>query len=1034
MKIQQKLLCAFLLVSMLILVVSYGSGLLVQEETVATFQEVAGEVLPGNIALARMTTELYHVVVLADRYNDRRDNKTKEQIEKSLATLSTFKTMHRLFHGGEELGSQIDSLIEEFSRSVAGYLLLLQRDESKREDELEVRQKIDGLLEVFVSSVNPHIEREFATSFQKLAATKEKTYHARKALITASGIMLLFALLLSIFISRWLSKPLRALRDAAREIGGGRLDLTLPVTSRDEISDLSHAFNEMAANLLRMRTQLVSARDYIDNILASMVDALIVVSPVGTIQTVNSATCSLLGYHEGELIGQSLQFIITEALGEDLDLMTLTGKDGIRDLNVSFHARSGEQIPMSISGSAMSDQEGNPVAVILVARDIRTLMQLVKELNITNYQLKEEISERILAEQAKKESERNYLEIFNATSEAILLHDADSCTILDLNLAMTEMYGYTRKEALECPFGELSSNASPYTGEKAAAMIRKAVTDGPQIFVWQARRKNGEYFWVEISLKGSEIGGCGRVLSVVRDITERKLAEDALATEKERLAVTLRSIGDGVITSDVYGKVVLVNKVAEALTGWLQEEAVGQPFIEVFKTINENNRSPCFNPVEKVLATGAIVGLANHTILIARDGTERSIADSAAPIRDRESRTIGVVLVFRDVTEEEKREKERSKIKKLESIGVLAGGIAHDFNNILAAILGNISLAMQFVVEEKTHQLLEQAESAALRATDLTQQLLTFSKGGEPVRKVAAITEIIKESSQFILRGSNVRCDYQFAEDLWPVEVDSGQISQVIQNIIINADHAMPEGGVIEVRGENVIPGKTERLPSEYTGPCVKVTIRDQGIGIAKNLVDKIFDPYFTTKSKGSGLGLAITHSIIKKHHGSIWVESEQGVGTTFSILLPATEGSTVIEQRESTPPLESKGGQRILVMDDEEMVRNIFQQMLSYLGYEVCLAKDGAEAISLYEQAMVADEKIDAIILDLTIPGGMGGREAAVCLLALDGQARLIASSGYSNDPIMANPKEHGFVGAITKPYQLKTLHDTLAAVLAKH
>ncbi|MDH5298447.1 MAG: PAS domain S-box protein, partial [Desulfobulbaceae bacterium] len=964
---------------------------------------------------------------------ERRDDKTREQIAKSLATLNTFKTMHLLFHEREEIQRQIDSLIEEFSRSVARYLLVLRKEESTGEEVREARRKIFDLLDLFVSSVNPHIEKEFSASFQKLAAAKEKTIQARKLLIAASAAILLFALVLSLVISHLLSKPLRALRDAAREIGGGRLDLTLPVTSQDEISDLARAFNDMAGNLSVMRTHLISARDYIDNILASMADALVVVSPAGTMQTVNSATCSLLGCQESDLIGQPLQTIIKEELFRDSDLMELAGKNAIRELNVFLRPRSGEPIPVSISGSAMYDQTGKPQAVILVARDIRKLTQLMTELNKTNHQLKEEIAERIQAELARKESERNYLEIFNATTEAILLHDAEDGAILDVNLAMAEMYGYSRREALACTLGDLSSNAPPYLGQEAVAMIRKAATEGPQVFDWQARHKNGERFWVEISMKGSEIGGHGRVLSVVRDITERKLAEDALATEKERLAVTLRSIGDGVITTDVQGKVLMVNKVAEALTGWHQEEAEGRPFTEIFKIINEKSRTPCPNPVEKVMATGHTVGLANHTILIARDGTERSIADSGAPIRDRESRTIGVVLVFRDVTEEEKREEELLKVKKLESIGVLAGGIAHDFNNILAAILGNISLAMQFVTEEKTHQLLEQAEKASLRARDLTQQLLTFSKGGEPIKKLAAITEIIRESSQFVLRGSNVRCDYHFAEDLWPVEIDSGQISQVIQNIVINADHAMPEGGVIEVRCENATPEMTKRLPPNRSGPFIKITIRDEGIGIARSHIDRIFDPYFSTKSKGSGLGLAITHSIIKKHHGHIWVESEPGAGTTFSILLPAAEGQTVSARRQGDAIPQGGGGQRILVMDDEEMVRQISRQMLSHLGYEVVLARDGAEAIGLYEESMSSGQKIDAIIMDLTIPGGMGGKEAVNRVLTLDRQARVIASSGYSNDPVMANPGEHGFVGAINKPYQLKELLEILTAVLAK-
>jgi len=1033
MKIRQKLLCGFLFVSVLTLGVSYGTGLLVQEETVATFQEVGGEILPGNLSLARMSTELYHTLVLLAQYEETPDKETRAEIEKALATLSTYKTMHVLFHTNEALQIRIERLVQDFSRSVAQYLLLLQKG-TQGEEVRTARQRINELLNVFIESVNPHIEAEFAQSFQKLAVSKQKTLEARKMLLVAGAAILLLALLLSLFISHLLSKPLLALRDAAREIGGGRLDLTLPVTSRDEISDLALAFNEMAGNLSVMRTELVSARDYIDNIVDSMADALVVVSPAGLIETVNASARTLLQYQENELNGQPLQTILQEKLFHGSDLAELADKEALRDLNVFFLTKSGEPIPMSISGSAMHDQNGNLQAIILVARDIRELSLLVTELNKTNQQLKGEIAERIQAEQALTASERNYREIFNATTEAILLHDADNGAILDVNIAMSEIYGYSRAEALTYTFGDLSSDEPPYTGEEAVAMIRKAATEGPQIFDWQARRKNGEQFWVEISLKGSELGGHGRVLAVVRDITERKLAEDALATEKERLAVTLRSIGDGVITTDIHGKVMLINKVAEALTGWRQQAAVGQPFSEVFQIINEKTRTPCDNPVEKVLATGQIVGLANHTVLIAKDGTERNIADSGAPIRDRHSQTIGVVLVFRDVTEEEKLEKELLKVKKLESVGVLAGGIAHDFNNILAAILGNISLAMDFIgPEDKAHKLLAEAEKASERARDLTQQLLTFSKGGEPIKKLAAITEIIRESSQFVLRGSNVRCTYHFAEDLWPVEIDSGQISQVIQNIVINADHAMPEGGTIEVNCENVPAEHVASLAPDLNGPAIKLTIRDHGIGIIREHLEKIFDPYFSTKSKGSGLGLAITHSIITKHHGAILVKSQPGEGTTFTILLPAAAERALPVPPKAVGPSREKATtpSRILVMDDEEMVLAVSTRMLSRLGYEVLTARDGGEAIELYRTAMAEGARFALCILDLTIPGGLGGKETAQEILAMDDQARLLASSGYSNAPIMANPRDHGFAGAITKPYRLDELNAMLTDVL---
>jgi len=386
-----------------------------------------------------------------------------------------------------------------------------------------------------------------------------------------------------------------------------------------------------------------------------------------------------------------------------------------------------------------------------------------------------------------------------------------------------------------------------------------------------------------------------------KEISERKQAEEALAAEKERLAITLRSIGDGVIATNNKGEIILINKIAEKLTGWSQDEAIGRPLNEVFYIINERTRKPYENFFEKVIKADSVVSLSNDTILIARDGTERVIADSSAPIRDKDGNIIGVILVFRDITEERKLEQELIKADKLESIGILAGGIAHDFNNILTAILGNISLAeVHAKSEEKVVERLEKAKKACLRGRDLVQQLLTFSKGGEPIKKVTSIAKLIKESVNFALSGSNVKCEFSIPDDLWLVEIDEGQINQVINNLIINAVQAMPEGGIIEVSCENTIITEKDNFPFKK-GKYVKITIKDKGVGIPKEHLPKIFDPFFTTKEKGTGLGLATTYSIIKKHDGYIELKSEVGVGTTFYIYLPAKPLSIPFKQGFST-------------------------------------------------------------------------------------------------------------------------------------
>ncbi|MBW2605215.1 MAG: PAS domain S-box protein [Deltaproteobacteria bacterium] len=521
------------------------------------------------------------------------------------------------------------------------------------------------------------------------------------------------------------------------------------------------------------------------------------------------------------------------------------------------------------------------------------------------------------------------------------------------------------------------------------------------------------------------------VILYSRDLSARKQAEETLATEKERLAVTLRSIGDGVITTDVKGKILLINKEAEMLTGWTQAEAIGSPLLEVFHIINEKTHDNCENPVEKVIKTKERAGLDSQTVLIARDGTERIIADSGAPIFDRKSKIIGVVLVFRDISEKRKMEEERLKIQKLESIGLLAGGIAHDFNNILTAFMGNISLSKLYVKPEgKIFERLEEMEKATLRAMDLTGQLLTFSKGGAPVKKTLSISELIKDCAIFALRGSNVQCEFSFSDDLWPSEIDEGQISQVINNMIINADQAMPEGGKIQVCAENMVVDAKRSLPLQ-PGRYIKMSIQDQGSGIAKERLPRIFDPYFTTKQKGSGLGLATAYSIIDKHDGYIVAESELGVGSTFYIYFPASEKKVSVVKETRIKAFVGKG--RILVMDDEALIRDIAGQLLSRIGYDVEFAKDGAEAVKRYQKVMESGKSFDAVIMDLTIPGGMGGKEAVQRLLEIDPEVNAIVSSGYSNDPVMSDFRKFGFKGVVPKPYTIEELGKALQEILTE-
>jgi signal transduction histidine kinase/ActR/RegA family two-component response regulator len=428
------------------------------------------------------------------------------------------------------------------------------------------------------------------------------------------------------------------------------------------------------------------------------------------------------------------------------------------------------------------------------------------------------------------------------------------------------------------------------------------------------------------------------------------------------------------------------------------------------------------------METGGIVGLANNTILIGRDGKEHVIADSAAPIMDRRSKIIGAVLVFRDVSEKRKMEAELVKAQKLESLGVLAGGIAHDFNNFLTVLIGNLSLAkMDAKPGDQVGAWLNEMEKASLQAKTLTQQLLTFSRGGQPVKQMVNLAELVKNSTTFSLRGSNVRCDFSIPEDLLTVEADEGQIGQVINNLILNATHAMPEGGILEIRSKNVILSADNEF-SLPTGPYLKTSFRDQGVGIGPDHLPKVFDPYFSTKQKGSGLGLTVAYSIVDKHNGRLTVESELGQGTTFTIYLPASENLTSQSTNEMTSLFIGKG--KILVMDDEKFIRDVAIHMLGKIGYEVTVAEDGNQAVEMYRQAQKSGEPFDTVIMDLTIPGGMGGKEAIQELKKLDPNIKALVSSGYSNDPIMSNFRDYGFHGVVKKPYRIQDMSDALRSV----
>ena len=503
-----------------------------------------------------------------------------------------------------------------------------------------------------------------------------------------------------------------------------------------------------------------------------------------------------------------------------------------------------------------------------------------------------------------------------------------------------------------------------------------------------------------------------------QEISERRKLQELLSLGKKEWEETFDIISDAIMIIDKDFTVIRVNKAAQLMLGLSFREIIGQKCHRLY-----HGADACVEGCASclVLKTGK-----PSTIETFAPHLDKYLEIKAIPQVDENNEVIKLVHVIRDITMRKKMEAEVLKTQKLESIGILAGGIAHDFNNLLQVILGNISLAKMLTnPKENTFHLLDEVDKASEQAKELSHRLLTFSKGGDPVRRIASVKNLLTESISLCLSGSNVDCKASLPEDLDLIEVDKGQMTQVFNNLLINAKEAMPDGGTIEISASNVRITGNDNLPLKE-GHYVKIAVTDHGAGISEKHLPRIFDPYFSTKNRGSdkgmGLGLAICHSIIAKHGGHIEVESEVGVGTSFYVYLPASPKSIVEEKTEKDVGLFADRG-RVLFMDDDERVRRITGAMLQQLGYDVEFARNGEEAIERYRKEKESGKRFDVVILDLTVQGGTGGKEALRELHEIDPEVKAVISSGYADDPTIKNFRAYGFLGAIAKPYTIEKL-----------
>lgn len=748
-----------------------------------------------------------------------------------------------------------------------------------------------------------------------------------------------------------------------------------------------------------LRSSEANYRTLIDNMNAGVFQSTL----SGTFLQVNAAVVTMAGYDSiEELMSMPASCLYADRSDRDriLTLMKETGE--VRNTEIRSVKKGGSHYWISMTAAIQRDSEGNPESILGIVTDI---------------------TEHKRAEEAVRESNERFENLLKTTPDGVWIHR--SARVEYINDTLVKMLGYDRPEEI------IGREIYEFTTPEIALRLRTRVervtsTTGAvnPVAEFTMQKRDGSLVPVEVAGSSFRQNDSTWVVAIIRDVTERKQTETLLRQREETFRELFEKSGDAIliIENETF---IDCNQATVDMLGYSSKED--------FLYLHPSKLSPPFQPDGKTSQSKADemmqAAITNGTHRFEWDHVRKN--GEVFPVevlltaisKDPQRRVIHTV--WRDISERKKTEEELKKSQKLESLGILAGGIAHDFNNLLGGIFGHLDLAIASTSDASVLSYLSKSMNTIERARSLTQQLLTFAKGGAPIRTIERLTPLIQETTQFALSGSSVSCSFSIPEDLWSCDIDKNQIAQALENIVINAKQAMGPGGKIELSAKNIFI-EAGGHPVLRKGPYVKISVKDSGSGIPGELLSKIFDPFFTTKEKGHGLGLATAYSILNRHGGCISAESEPGTGSTFHLFLPGVEKSM---QRPAEDQRKSfKGSGTFVIMDDEEVIREILCNMLRSLGYSVVQAAGGKEVLEFFSRETDRAD-ITGMIFDLTIPGGMGGKDTLLEIRKTNKDIPVFVTSGYAEDPVMANPLAYGFNGSLKKPFRKADLEKLLKA-----